>query len=228
MPAAAGLVWLLAIGPRAALAGFTAGPRQVLGYLTGTAADPAGLLHRLLYPGRGYAGLAGWLPRQAPLALLAAAAEAAVAWWLRWLHRGHGTAPAFRPGLVALARRQFTVWSVKQGGVAGRAGAVLGVDWPSGQPAEVPWPAAERGVLVAGDAAAKWPRPASGSCTRPSGAASRWSSLTWPAPRAWPGRWPRYVRRPARRCTCSARAGRAVMSRFAAATRPGTRRCCRA
>ncbi len=155
VPAAAGLVWLLAIGPRAAVAGFTAGPRQVLGYLTGTAADPAGLLHRLLYPAGGYAGLAGWLPRQAPLALLAAAAEAAVAGWLRWLHRGHGTAPAFRPGLVALARRQFTVWSVKQGGVAGRAGAVLGVDWPSGQPAEVPWPAAERGVLVAGDAAAE-------------------------------------------------------------------------
>ena len=149
VPAAAGLVWVLAIGPRAALAGFAAGPRQVLGYLTGVANDPA----RLLHLSHGYAGLAGWLPRQAPLALLAAVAEAAAAWWLRWLHRGGDAVPPFRPGLVALARRQFTVWSVRSGGVAGRAGAVLGVDWPSGQPAEVPWRAAERGVLVAGSAA---------------------------------------------------------------------------
>lgn len=149
VPAAAGLVWLLALGPRTALAGFTAGPRQVLDYLAGTAADPA----RLLHLARGYAGLARWLPRQAPLALLAAAAEAAVAGRLRWLHRAGHPVPAFRPGLVALARRQCTVWSVKSGGVASRAGVVLGVDWPSGQPAGVPWPAAERGVLVAGDAA---------------------------------------------------------------------------
>ena len=35
----------------------------------------------------------------------------------------------------------------------GRAGVVLGLDWPSGGPAEVPWRAAERGVLVAGGAA---------------------------------------------------------------------------
>jgi hypothetical protein len=149
VPAAAGLTWVLAIGPRAALAGFTAGPQQVLGYLGSAAADPA----RLRDLGHGYAGLAGWLPRQAPLALLAAAAEAAAAWAWRWLRRGDGGFPSPRPGLVALARRQFTVRSVKAGGVVGRSGAVLGVEWPTGQPAEVPWPAAERGVLVAGDAA---------------------------------------------------------------------------
>jgi hypothetical protein len=154
LPAATGLVWLLAIGPRAALAGFTAGPRQVLGYLTGAAAGPARLLHLT----SGYAGLASWLPGQASLALIAAAAEVAAACWLRrWHlrchHGGDRAAPPFRPGLVALARRQFTAWSVKTGGVAGRAGAVLGVDWPSGQPAEVPWRAAEGGVLVAGSAA---------------------------------------------------------------------------
>ena len=34
-PAAAGLLWLLVIGPRPALAGFADGPRQVLGYLAG-------------------------------------------------------------------------------------------------------------------------------------------------------------------------------------------------
>ena len=149
VPAAAGLAWVLAIGPRAALAGFADGPRQVLGYLAGAAADPA----RLLHPARAYTGLARWLPRQAPLALLLAAAEAAVACWLRWLHAGDAALLPARPGLVALARRQFTVWSVKHGGVAGRSGAVLGVDWRTGRPAEVPWPAAEGGVLVAGAAA---------------------------------------------------------------------------
>jgi hypothetical protein len=149
VPAVIGLAWVLAIGPRAALAGFTAGPRQLLGDLATAAPGPARLRDLV----RGYAGLDGWLPRQAPLALLAAAAEAAVAWWLRWLHRAAGAPAPPRPGLAALARRQFTVWSVQKGGVVGRAGVVLGVDWPGGGPAEVPWRAAERGVLVAGGAA---------------------------------------------------------------------------
>ena len=149
VPALVGLAWLLATGPRAALAGFTEGPRQVLGYLAGAAASPA----RLRHLGPAYAGLAGWLPRQAPLALLAATAEAAVASWLRWLHAAGAALPPARPGPVALARRQYAIWSVRHGGVAGRAGAVLGVDWPAGRPAEVPWRAAEGGVLVAGTAA---------------------------------------------------------------------------
>jgi hypothetical protein len=149
VPALAGLVWVLAIGPRAALAGFTAGPRQVLGYLATAPGRPA----RLLHLAHGYAGLAGWLPRQAPLALLAAAAEAALAGWLRRPRHGDGASVSPRPGLAALARRQCIVWSVKKGGIAGRAGAVLGVEWPTGRPAEVPWRAAEGGVLVAGGAA---------------------------------------------------------------------------
>jgi hypothetical protein len=149
VPAVAGLIWMLAIGPRAALAGFTAGPRQVLGYLATAAGHPARLLHLV----HAYAGLAGWLPRQAPLALLAAAAEAALAGRLRRPRCGDGAPAPPRPGLAALARRQFTVWSVQKGGVVGRAGAVLGVEWPTGHPAEVPWRAAEGGVLVAGGAA---------------------------------------------------------------------------
>ena len=148
VPAVAGLIWVLAIGPRAALAGFTAGPRQVLGYLAAAVGHPARLLHLV----HAYAGLAGWLPRQAPLALLAAAAEAALAGRLRRPRRGDGAPAPPRPGLAALARRQFTVWSVQKGGVVGRAGAVLGVEWPTGHPAEVPWRAAEGGVLVAGAA----------------------------------------------------------------------------
>jgi len=149
VPAAAGLIWVLAIGPRAALAGFTAGPRQVLGYLATAAMHPA----RLPHLAQAYAGLAGWLPRQAPLAWLAAAGEAALAGRLRRPRGGDGAAAPPRPGLAALARRQFTVWSVQKGGVVGRAGAVLGVEWPTGRAAEVPWRAAEGGVLVAGGAA---------------------------------------------------------------------------
>ncbi len=146
VPAAAGLVWLLAIGPRAALAGFADGPRQVLGYLAGAAAYPA----RLAHLGRAFAGIGRWLPRQAPVALIAAAAETAIACWARWLGSGRDGFPAARPGLLAVARRQYTVRAVKSGGVAGRTGGVLGADWRTGRAVEIPWQAAEGGVLVGG------------------------------------------------------------------------------
>src|SRR4029077_5877439 len=44
-PAACGVVWVLAIGPAAALAGFLAAPRAVVALLTGVATDPARLAH---------------------------------------------------------------------------------------------------------------------------------------------------------------------------------------
>jgi hypothetical protein len=145
-PAAAGFVWVLAIGPAAAWGGFTGGPRQVLGYFAAAAADPAHLLH----PGQAAAGLSQWLPRQAPLALILAAAETAVAGWLRARRAGPDALPPARPGLITLARRQYTAWFVKAGGVVSRSGACLGVDWRTGRAAGVPWAAASGGVLVAG------------------------------------------------------------------------------
>ena len=105
VPAAAGLLWLLAIGPRAALAGFTDGPRQVLGYLAGAAAHPG----RLAHLGPAFTGIGRWLPRQAPVALLLASAETAIACRARWPGSGRGGFPAARPGLLAVARRQYTV-----------------------------------------------------------------------------------------------------------------------
>src|SRR5216683_3759832 len=45
IPAAAGLVWALALGPGRAGAGFAAGPGQVAAYLAGAAASPDRLLH---------------------------------------------------------------------------------------------------------------------------------------------------------------------------------------
>src|SRR6516164_5936765 len=41
VPAACGLVWVLAIGPAAALAGFLAAPRAVIALLTGVTTGPA-------------------------------------------------------------------------------------------------------------------------------------------------------------------------------------------
>jgi hypothetical protein len=81
VPVAAGLGWTLAIGPRAAAAGLAAGPAQILAYLGG--GHP---LNRLPHPGGAFAGVGGWLPRQFPLALIAAAAEAAFVGWLDWVH----------------------------------------------------------------------------------------------------------------------------------------------
>src|SRR5712692_2685599 len=67
-PAAAGLLWAAAIGPSAALARFTAGPRRVAGYLAGCG-DPAKLLHLAT----AFSGPGRWLPQQVPVALIAAA-----------------------------------------------------------------------------------------------------------------------------------------------------------
>src|ERR1700748_436987 len=69
VPAAAGLAWTGAVGPRAAAAGFTAGPAQIVGYLTASGHQADHLLH---FTGA-FAGLGHWLPRQLPLALLAGA-----------------------------------------------------------------------------------------------------------------------------------------------------------
>jgi len=147
-PAACGVVWVLAIGPAAALAGFLAAPRAVVALLTGVATDPA----RLAHLGTASTGSVRWFPGQFPIALILAAGVAAVAWWLDWLHTDEWRLPAPRPGLVSLCRRRFTAAFVKSGGVLTRTGACLGVDAGTGRPAAVPWREAERGVLVAGSA----------------------------------------------------------------------------
>ena len=148
-PAVAGLVWALAIGPAAALGGFTDGPRRVAGYLARTARHPTNIVHL----GAAFGGLGHWLPRQLPLALLAAAGEAAVAWWLRWLHTDEQDLPPPRPGLVILAGRQLRAGSVRAGGVVTREGACLGIVHRTGQRAAISWAEAERGMLCTGTSA---------------------------------------------------------------------------
>jgi hypothetical protein len=146
VPAAAGLLWALAIGPAAALAGLSAGPRQVAAYLASIAGNPGRLPHLTA----AFTGIGHWLPRQLPLALLLAAAEAAAAHWLSWLHTDEATAAPPRPGLIVAARRRYAAAAIRSGGVVTRDGGALGIDQAAGRQAAISWHAAEGGVLAAG------------------------------------------------------------------------------
>ena len=149
VPAGSGLIWVLAIGPARAAAGLTAGPRQVLGYLGGIDRYPG----RLLHLANAFDGLSRWLPRQFPLALILACAEALA---LTWLQRRLDTGPggrgglARRTGLYVAARRRATTVTLRSGGVVSRDGARVGLDTATGRPAEISWPEAEGGVLWSG------------------------------------------------------------------------------
>lgn len=150
IPAAAGMAWMLATGPAAAVAGLTAAPRAVVRLLFQLAADPAQLAHLgslSVHPAR-------LLPGQFPAGLILSTGVAAVAWWLDWLHTDEWRLPAQRPGLVVTSRRWLTAAFIRSGGVLSRAGACLGVVPATGRPAVVGWPEAERCVLVTGAALA--------------------------------------------------------------------------
>ena len=98
VPAAAGLAWTVAAGPRAAAAGFAAGPAQIADYLGASGHQADHLLHFTA----AFTGIGTWLPRQLPLAVVAGAAEAALAGWLSWLHTDEWNLP---PGPARPDRR---------------------------------------------------------------------------------------------------------------------------
>jgi hypothetical protein len=145
VPAAAGLGWTLAIGPRAAAAGLAAGPVQILAYLGG--GHP---LNRLLHPRGAFAGVGGWLPRQFPLALIAAAAEAALVGWLDWVHTDEWAVRPPRPGALAAVRGALARRTTSAGVVVTRDGCALGVAPGSGARVVLDWPEIAGGVLVTG------------------------------------------------------------------------------
>jgi hypothetical protein len=145
VPAAAGLAWTLTMGPRAAAAGFTAAPAQILAYLGG--GHP---LDRLLHPHGAFAGAGNWLPRQFPLALIAAAAEAALAGWLAWVHTDEWAVRPPRPGALAAVRGALARRTTSAGVVLTRDGCVLGVAPASGARVVLGWPEIAGGVLVTG------------------------------------------------------------------------------
>jgi hypothetical protein len=146
VPAAVGLLWTLAIGPAAAIADFTRGPASVTAYLGGIGGHPG----RLMHLGAGFSGLGHWLPQQLPIALIAGAAEAAVAAWLSWLHTDEQNLPTPRPGLVVAARRTASTRAVRAGGVVTKDGGCLGVTAVSGSRAALSWREAAGGVLITG------------------------------------------------------------------------------
>lgn len=143
VPATAGAIWTLAVGPAVAAAGFAAGPAHILGYLGA---------HGLLHVHGAFAGAGDWLPPQFPLALVAAAAEAAVAGWLDWLHTDEWAVPPARPGLAAAVRRTMTTRAIRRGGVVTREGATLGVAPATGARAALGWGEVAGGVLFTGAA----------------------------------------------------------------------------
>ena len=148
VPAAAGLVWALAIGPAPAAARFAAGPRRVLGYFAGAGGHPG----RILHPAGAFAGLTHWLPGQLPLALVLAAAEAGGLWWLDWLHGAEPVPSQARPGLAVALRRRWTAASIRSGGVVTREGGCVGIEAATGRAAAISWQEAEGGVLCTGPA----------------------------------------------------------------------------
>jgi hypothetical protein len=148
VPAAAGLAWTVAVGPRAAASGFTAGPDQILSYLGG--GHP---LSRLPGVRGAFAGAGSWLPRQLPLALVAGAAEAALVGWLDWVHTDEWAVAPPRPGALAAIRRMVNRRAIRSGTLVTRDGLALGVVPATGARVELGWAEAAGGVLVTGAAA---------------------------------------------------------------------------
>jgi hypothetical protein len=147
VPAAAGLIWALAIGAGRAAAGFTAGPGRAAAYLASAVGHPTALVHL----SRGFAGLPGWLPGQLPLALIAGSAEAALAGAVWRLRRSRAGAPVTaRPGLAVAVRRRAARSALARGEVLTLSGVSLGLDPATGRRASITWPEAERGVLITG------------------------------------------------------------------------------
>jgi hypothetical protein len=149
VPAVIGVAWTLAVGPRAAAAGFADGPAQVAAYL---GANGHQLDHALHFTAA-FSGIGRWLPRQLPLAILVAAAEAAIIGWLSWLHTDEVNMPPARPGLLVAARRTATKRAIRAGGVVTRDGSCLGVTAGSGARVTLPWSETTGGVCVCGSAA---------------------------------------------------------------------------
>jgi hypothetical protein len=180
VPAAAGLIWALATGPATAADGTAAGPRQVIAYLGGIGDHPS----RLLHLASAFSGAGHWLPRQAPAALILAAAEAALWAWLTRLHSDETELAPSRPGLIVAACRWYTGAAIRAGGVVSRDGGQFGAA-EDGRSAGVSWLEAEGGVLAAGRAV---PLPAPGAATPGRGTPGRGSPGRGTPGRGMPGR----------------------------------------
>jgi hypothetical protein len=141
-PAAVGLAWMLSIGTRHALAGYLAGGGQLISYLTGSGSVIARLAH---LPGA-FGGWRQWLPRQLPVALIAAAVQSAC---LASLGRP-GQRREYRPGLIIAARRVYLAAVIRGGELATTDGGCVGIAPATGRRTSISWREAESGVLCTG------------------------------------------------------------------------------
>jgi hypothetical protein len=148
VPVVIGVAWTLAVGPRAAAAGFGAGPAKVAAYLGASGHQFDHVMH---FTGA-FTGIGSWLPRQLPLAIVAGAAEAAIIGWLSWLHTDEISMRPARPGLLVAVRRAAIRRAIRAGGVVTRDGTCLGVAAGSGSRITLSWPEAAGGVSVCGSA----------------------------------------------------------------------------
>ena len=148
VPVIVGVAWTLAVGLRAAAAGFADGPAKVAGYLGASGHQ----LDHVLHFTAAFSGIGSWLPRQLPLAILAGAAEAAIIGWLSWLHTDEVEHAAGPPGLLVAARRAATRRAIRAGGVVTRDGSCLGVAAGSGARVTLSWSETAGGVSVCGSA----------------------------------------------------------------------------
>ncbi len=148
VPVATGVAWTLAVGPRAAAAGFADGPAKVAAYLGASGHQVDHVLH---FTGA-FSGIGSWLPRQLPLAIVTGAAEAAIIGWLIWLHTDEVRMRPARPGLLVAARRAAIRRAIRAGGIVTRDGSCLGVAAGSGTRVTLSWSETAGGVSVCGSA----------------------------------------------------------------------------
>ncbi len=160
LPAAAGLAWTLAVGPARAAAGFAGWPHRLIAYLAtaasrpGPAATSAARLARPLRQLPHHASflvlLGQWLPRQLPIAMVAASAQAAVVLWLGWRRHDQPSQAAWRPGVIAALRVRRNSAVLAAGHTVTRDGCALGLEAGTGRLAGFGWAVASQGVLLTG------------------------------------------------------------------------------
>ena len=147
LPTAIGLAWVLAWGPGRSVAGFLAGGSHLVGLL----AERGPLLTKLGNLRGAFTGWQQWLPRQLPVALVIAAAEAA----MLVLPGRAARSARYRRGLLVLARCGYLTMVLRRGELATPDGCCLGITPTTGTRAEITWLEAEAGVLcLSQDAAA--------------------------------------------------------------------------